>query len=112
MSENQRSGIRIPVVLPVEVHWKSRGGRTRRVAGKTENISGNGLFTCIPIRPPCNTTVTVRVPCLRTSPLSPSNCSATAGSSDGIVPAKQGEWERRLTSTNSGPLALKPLDAV
>ena len=61
MNENQRSGIRIPVVLPVEVHWKSRGGRSRRVEGKTGNISGNGLFTCIPVRPPCKTTVTVRV---------------------------------------------------
>ena len=61
MTENQRSGIRIPVVLPVEVHWKSRGGRSRRVAGTTENISGNGLFTCIPVRPPRKTTVTVKV---------------------------------------------------
>jgi len=61
MKDNQRSGIRIPVVLPVEVHWKSRGGRTRRVEGTTGNISGNGLFTIIPVRPPCKTTVTMRV---------------------------------------------------
>jgi hypothetical protein len=61
MNENQRSGIRIPVELPVEVHWKSRGGNSRRVEGKTGNISGNGLFTCIPVRPPCNTTVKMRV---------------------------------------------------
>jgi len=43
------------------VHWKSRGGRIRRVEGKTGNISGNGLFTIIPVRPPCKTTVTMRV---------------------------------------------------
>jgi hypothetical protein len=61
MDENQRTGIRIPVKLPVEVHWKSRGGRSRRVEGKTGNISGNGLFMSIPVRPPCHTPVTMRV---------------------------------------------------
>ena len=61
MDENQRSGIRIPVELPVEVHWKSRGGQSRRVEGKTGNISGNGLFTLIPIRPPRETHVTMKV---------------------------------------------------
>jgi len=61
MNENQRSGIRIPVELPVEVHWKSRAGHTRRVEGTTGNISGNGLFTCIPVRPPCKTVVKMRV---------------------------------------------------
>ena len=61
MNENQRSGIRIPVELPAEVHWKSRRGRTRRVEGRTGNISGNGLFMNIPVRPPCKTSVTMRV---------------------------------------------------
>ncbi len=61
MHENQRAGIRIPVELQAEVYWKSRGGRSRRVEGKTGNISGNGLFMSIPIRPPCNTPVTMRV---------------------------------------------------
>jgi len=61
MNENQRSGIRIPVELPAEVHWKSRRGHTRCVEGKTGNISGNGLFVNIPVRPPCKTSVTMRV---------------------------------------------------
>jgi hypothetical protein len=61
MNENQRSGTRIPLELRVEVYWKSRGGRSRRVEGRTGNISGNGLFMSIPIRPPCNTPVTMRV---------------------------------------------------
>jgi len=61
MNENQRSGRRIPVELSVEVSWKSRGGHSRRVEGKTGNISGNGLFMSVPIRPPCKTPVTMRV---------------------------------------------------
>jgi hypothetical protein len=61
MDENQRAGIRIPVELPVEVYWKSREGRSRRAEGKTGNISGNGLFMNIPVRPPCKTPVTIRV---------------------------------------------------
>ena len=61
MNENQRSGIRIPVELPAVVHWKSRRGHTRSVEGKTGNISGNGLFMNIPVRPPRQTSVTMRV---------------------------------------------------
>jgi hypothetical protein len=61
MNENQRSGIRIPVELPVEVQWKSRRGHSRCVEGRTGNISGNGLFMSVPVRPPCKTTVTMRV---------------------------------------------------
>jgi hypothetical protein len=61
MNNNQRSGIRIPVELPVEVHWRSRQGHSRRVEGRTGNISGNGLFMSIPVRPPCKTPVTMRV---------------------------------------------------
>jgi hypothetical protein len=61
MSNNERAGIRIPVEFPVEVLWKSRGGRSRHVEGRTGNISGNGLFMRIPIRPPRETPVTIRV---------------------------------------------------
>jgi hypothetical protein len=61
MNENKRSGMRIPVELPVVVHWKSRAGHSRRVEGKTGNISGNGLFMSIRVRPPCKTPVTMRV---------------------------------------------------
>jgi hypothetical protein len=61
MDENQRAGIRIPVELPVEVYWKSRGGHSRHAEGRTGNISGNGLFMSIPLRPPCKTPVRMRV---------------------------------------------------
>jgi len=61
MSNNPRAGIRIPVEFPVEVRWKSRRGRSRHVEGKTGNISGNGLFMRIPVRPPPKTPVTMRV---------------------------------------------------
>ena len=61
MTNNQRAGIRIPVEFPVDVRWKSRWGRSRHVQGKTGNISGNGLFMRIPIRPPRETPVTMRV---------------------------------------------------
>ena len=61
MINNQRAGIRIPVEFPVEVRWKSRWGRARHVEGKTGNMSGNGLFMRIPIRPPRETPVTMRV---------------------------------------------------
>ena len=61
MINNQRSGIRFPVEFPVEVRWKSSEGRSRHAEGKTANISGNGLFTRIPIRPPRETPVTMRV---------------------------------------------------
>ncbi len=61
MCNFQRAGIRIPVEFPVEVRWKSRWGRPRHVEGKTGNISGNGLFVCVPIRPRCETPVTIKV---------------------------------------------------
>jgi hypothetical protein len=61
MSDSPRAGIRIPVEFPVEVCWKSRWGRPRHVEGKTGNISGNGLFMRIPIRPRRETPVTMRV---------------------------------------------------
>jgi hypothetical protein len=61
MSHHPRSGQRIEVELPVEVRWKSRSGTYRRVHGKTYNISGNGLFVTIPIRPRLKTPVTITV---------------------------------------------------
>jgi len=61
MISNPRAGIRIPVEFPVEVSWKSRGGRSRRAEGRTGNISSNGLFMRIPVRPPPKTPVTMRV---------------------------------------------------
>jgi len=61
MTKNPRGGIRIPVEFPVKVSWKSRGGRSRHVEGRTGNISGNGLFMQIPVRPPPKTPVTMKV---------------------------------------------------
>ena len=61
MRNNLRTGIRIPVELPVEVYWKSHWGHSRHEEGKTGNISGNGLFMTLPVRPPRKTPVTVRV---------------------------------------------------
>ena len=61
MKNNERAGIRIPVELPVIVFWKSRWGQSRRAEGKTGNISANGLFMSIPVRPPRKTPVSMRV---------------------------------------------------
>jgi hypothetical protein len=61
MINNPRGGIRIPLKFPVEVSWKSRGGHSRHVEGKTGNISGNGVFMRVPVRPPPKTPVTMKV---------------------------------------------------
>jgi hypothetical protein len=61
MGHKPRAGQRIDVELPVEVRWKSRSGAYRQVHGKTYNISGNGLFVSIPIRPRLKTLVTITV---------------------------------------------------
>ncbi len=61
MSHQPRSGQRIEVELPVEVSWKSGSGTYRHVHGKTYNISGNGLFVTVPIRPRLKTPVTITV---------------------------------------------------
>ena len=61
MSHQPRTGQRMEVVLPVEVRWKSRSGTYRQVCGKTYNISGNGLFVTVPIRPRLKTPVTITV---------------------------------------------------
>lgn len=45
-----RGGTRIPVELPVQVHWKSSTGIKRNVQGRTESMSGNGLFIVAPLR--------------------------------------------------------------
>jgi hypothetical protein len=45
-----RGGTRIPVELPVEIRWKTRAGTERFAHGKTESMSGNGLFILVPIR--------------------------------------------------------------
>jgi hypothetical protein len=45
-----RGGIRIPVELPVEIRWKTRGGTEKFAEGRTQNMSGNGLFIMVPVR--------------------------------------------------------------
>ena len=45
-----RSGTRIPVELPVHFRWKTKAGMERSAQGKTEGMSGNGLFILAPVR--------------------------------------------------------------
>ncbi len=56
-----RGGKRIPVHLPAQILWTSRSGGTRRATGKTGNISSNGLFLWVSIRPRVATPITVSV---------------------------------------------------
>jgi hypothetical protein len=56
-----RTGVRIPLELPVHLRWKSAGGY-RQVQGKTGCISGNGLFfTVSRRRPPRRTPITFTI---------------------------------------------------
>jgi hypothetical protein len=53
MSQRQkgiRGGTRVAVELPVQIRWKTRAGTERQVEGKTESMSGNGLFIMAPVR--------------------------------------------------------------
>ncbi|HET7215251.1 MAG TPA: PilZ domain-containing protein [Terriglobia bacterium] len=45
-----RGGIRIPVELQVHLRWKTQAGAERSAQGKTESMSGNGLFILAPVR--------------------------------------------------------------
>jgi hypothetical protein len=57
----RRAGLRIPVELPVEVRWRGPSGIHRKITGKTGNISGNGLYMTVPVRPRRETPITVTV---------------------------------------------------
>jgi PilZ domain len=59
-----RGGTRVPVELPVQIRWKTRTGRDRVAQGKTESMSGNGLFILAPVRLRHNTAIqfTVALP--------------------------------------------------
>jgi hypothetical protein len=61
MMRQSRTGFRIPVQLPIKVRWKSHSGNYRQVHGKTGNISGNGLFITVPLRPTRSTPITMTV---------------------------------------------------
>jgi len=50
MMRHPRTGSRVPIQLAIEVRWKSRAGGFRKIKGKTDNISGNGLFMTLPVR--------------------------------------------------------------
>lgn len=52
-----RGGTRIPVELPVQISWKTRAGKERFAQGKTESMSGNGLFIMAPVRLRHNTPI-------------------------------------------------------
>jgi hypothetical protein len=56
-----RSGVRIPVRLPVEVRWKNRAGRAYQAQGRTACISANGMFMSLPVRLRPETAVKISV---------------------------------------------------
>ncbi len=57
----RRTGTRIPLELAAKVTWKGRAGSVRQVQGKTENISGNGLFMAMPTRLRIDTPIIVTI---------------------------------------------------
>jgi len=62
MRMNQRRmSERLQMELPVEIQWKGRAGSPKRAVGKTDNISGSGLFIEMPIRMRRATSVTIKV---------------------------------------------------
>jgi hypothetical protein len=50
MVVSRRAYRRILVELPVSLRWRTPGGAERRIRGKTENVSGAGLFVVAPVR--------------------------------------------------------------
>lgn len=61
MMRQPRTGLRIPVELTIDLRWKSRAGNYHQVRGKTGNVSGNGLFVAVPVRPRRATPITITV---------------------------------------------------
>lgn len=59
--DHLREGLRFPVHLPVQVSWKSRTGRLRTIWGRTGDVSGNGLFVNLSVRPRRKTPIAIRV---------------------------------------------------
>ncbi len=45
-----RSGVRLPLELPMEVQWKGRRGKKEHAQGKTVTVSGNGFYVILPAR--------------------------------------------------------------
>ena len=50
MAESRRAYRRIPVELPVSLRWRTPGGTERQIRGKTDNVSGAGLFVITTVR--------------------------------------------------------------
>jgi hypothetical protein len=50
MAESTRAYRRILVELPVSLRWRTPAGAERQMRGKTENVSGAGLFVVAPVR--------------------------------------------------------------
>ena len=50
MAESRRTYRRIAVELPVSLRWRTPAGAERQIRGKTENVSGVGLFVSAPVR--------------------------------------------------------------
>lgn len=59
--DHLREGLRFPVHLPVQVRWKTRSGRLCSVKGRTGDVSGNGLFLNLSVRPRRKTPIAIRV---------------------------------------------------
>ena len=59
-----RTGGRIPIELPVEIHWKAPSGKLKEAQGETVSISSNGVHMTVAakIRPQTPVTITVRLP--------------------------------------------------
>jgi len=57
----RRASQRLPITMPVEIRWKGRGGARRQAVGKTDNISGNGLFIEVDGPPKPDTPVKIKV---------------------------------------------------
>jgi len=61
MVRHPRTGSRVPVQLAIEVRWKSSAGGYRKITGKTDNISGNGMFMAVPVRLRRETPISITV---------------------------------------------------
>ena len=57
----RRASQRVSMTLPVEIRWKGRGGARRQALGRTDNISGTGLFIEVDARPRPETPVRMKV---------------------------------------------------
>ena len=50
MAKSRRAYRRIPVELPISLWWRTPKGAERQIRGKTENVSGAGLYVVTSVR--------------------------------------------------------------